>query len=199
MVGAVLLAAGESTRMGQLKALLPWHGQSLLAYCLTELAAASLQPVICVLGHSAHQLEPIAQPTGAAIVLNARYREGRATSIATGVAALPLEAAHVVIASVDQPRSRGTVARLVAAHQAGGHAISRAVHRGIHGHPTVFARSLVPELRAVAETSEGLKSVLRAHVDQINDVEIDDPDVLLNLNTFEQYQAAVSYHGRRPC
>src|SRR5207248_280032 len=111
-------------------------------------------------------------------------------SIAAGVAALPPGIRHVLIASVDQPRPRAVLDALIDTHVAGGALISRAVHGGKHGHPTIFAAPLFDELRAVAEASEGMKSVLRAHARAIRDVEIDDPSVLLNLNTPEEYEAA---------
>lgn len=191
MIAGVLLAAGESTRMGRLKALLPWHGTTLLEYATGELSAVVDHPIV-VLGNAADALRPLVERAGARWVINPRYREGRATSIAAGVAALPHGAEHVLIASVDQPRPRAVLRHLLAAHLAAGNLISRAVRGGRHGHPTVFARALVPELRAVAEASQGMKSVLRAHADAVGDVEIDDPSVLLNLNTPEEYAAALA-------
>jgi len=191
VIAAVLLAAGESTRMGRLKALLPWEGTTLLEHALRELGAARLDRLVVVLGHAADGLRPLVERAGARPVLNPRYREGRATSIAAGVAALPPETSHLLVASVDQPRPRAVVDALIAAHLAGRAPISRAVHQGRHGHPTIFAGSLLDELRRVDEASEGMKSVLRAHADAIQDVEIDDPVVLLNLNTPEEYALAL--------
>ena len=168
--------------MGQPKALLPWRGTTLLRYCLGELPS----PIV-VLGHRADELAPLA---GERYVVNERYHEGRATSIAAGVAALPPGTEAVLIASVDQPRPRAAIEAIVAAHRGG---ITRPVHRGEHGHPPLFDRSLFPELRAVAEESEGMKSLLRRHA--VHDVEIDDPIVLVNLNTPEEYARAFERFG----
>jgi CTP:molybdopterin cytidylyltransferase MocA len=192
VIAALLLAAGESTRMGQLKALLPWRGTTLLEYALAELSGARVDVLLVVLGHAADELAPIVERAGARAVLNPRYREGRATSIAAGVAALPTGVGHLLVASVDQPRPRAVVDALLAAHLAADAPISRAVHGGKHGHPTVFAAALLGELRRADESSEGMKSVLRGHAEGIQDVEIDDPAVLLNLNTPEQYAAALN-------
>ena len=192
MIAALLLAAGESTRMGRVKALLPWRGTTLLEYALRELAASRVDARLVVLGHAADQLTPVVAQAGARALLNPRYGDGRATSIAAGVAALPPETAHVLIASVDQPRPRAVLDALIAAHLAAGASISRAVHRQRHGHPTIFAAALLDELAHVDEASEGMKSVLRRHADAILDVEIGDPAVLLNLNTPEEYAAALN-------
>jgi molybdenum cofactor cytidylyltransferase len=194
----MLLAAGESTRMGRPKALLPWGDAPLLDYQLGELTSALGAAPIVVLGHRAEELEPIVRRRGARPIVNERYREGRATSIAAGMAAVPAEAAAVLIASVDQPRPRSVFADLIAAHGRLGGPITRAVYGQQHGHPTVFARSLFEELRRVSEESQGLKSVLRRHADAIRDADLGDPIVLVTLNTPEEYRAALRELGSRP-
>jgi molybdenum cofactor cytidylyltransferase len=192
MIAALLLAAGESTRMGRPKALLPWGDRPLLDYQLGELSASAAgEAVVVVLGHGSAELSPIVRAHAARLVVNPHYREGRATSIAAGMAAVPPDAEAVLIASVDQPRPRAVYDRLIAAHRSGGGPITRAVHRGEHGHPTVFGRALFDELRRVSEESQGLKSLLRRHADGVRDAEVDDPIVLVNLNTPEEYRQAL--------
>lgn len=168
--------------MGELKALLPWRGTTLLEYCLGELP----NPIV-VLGHRADELAELV--TGSHVI-NERYREGRATSIAVGMAAVPPDTDGVVIASVDQPRPRTVLDAIVAAHRGG---ITRPVHRGEHGHPPLFDRALFDQLRRVAEESEGMKSLVRRHV--VLDVEVDDPIVLVNLNTPAEYARAFERFG----
>src|SRR5438552_1257194 len=90
------------------------------------------------------------------------------------------------------PRHPTRIAPVIAALLASGALISRAAHGRKHGHPTIFAAGLLDELARVDEASEGMKSVLRAHADAIQDVEIDDPAVLLNLNTPNEYAAALN-------
>lgn len=178
--------------MGRLKALLPWSGVSLLDYVLAELVASHVDAVSVVLGHASDELAPIVARAGARPIHNPRYAEGRATSIAAGAAAITPGTTHVLITSVDQPRRRSTIDALVTGHLSTGALISRAVHGGRHGHPTIFAARLFSELARVNEASEGMKSILRAHANDILDVEIDDPDVLLNLNTPDDYRAALN-------
>jgi len=176
--------------MGTLKALLPWDDTTLLGHMIRELQAAGI-PLVVVLGHAADELRPIVEATAATVVVNPRYREGRATSIAAGMAALPPGTQHVLIASVDQPRPRTVHQALIRAHLAGGAPITRACHQGQHGHPTIFASTLFDALLRLDETSEGLKTVV--HSNPTQDVEIEDPAVLLNLNT------PADYHQYRPC
>jgi molybdenum cofactor cytidylyltransferase len=187
MIAGVLLAAGESTRMGQLKALLPWGSTTLLAYAVEQLGQAVDETVV-VLGHRAHELAGIVPRH----VVNERYREGRSTSIEAGMRAIPAEAEAVLIANVDQPRPAPVLRELVESHRASGALISRPAVGDEHGHPTVFDRALFDELRQLSEETEGLKSVLRRHEGAIQNIPFDDPVVLLNLNRPEEYAAAAA-------
>ena len=189
MIAGVLLAAGESTRMGQPKALLPWAGTTLLEYGVEQVDRA-VDLLVVVLGHRAADLAKLTPSH----VVNDRYREGRSTSIETGVRAVPPDADAVLITSVDQPRPAGILRRLVEAHLKAGALISRPVFGREHGHPTVFGRPLFQELRALSEETEGLKSVLRRHADAMNDVDLGDPIVLLNLNRPDEYSRAYAHY-----
>ena len=117
-VFAILLAAGESSRMGQLKALLPWRGVTLLEHQIGSLIAAGVYHVVVVLGHDANLLKPIVESAdGAHWVLNGDYREGKTTSIKSGMSDLiASRTKHVVLLSVDQPRRPDTVRSLLERH-----------------------------------------------------------------------------------
>ena len=88
---AILLAAGESTRMGRLKALLPWRGQTLLEHQVSALRDGGADRVIVVLGHRADELRPLVERNqGVTWTLNPDYRQGKTTSIKAGLSALPI-------------------------------------------------------------------------------------------------------------
>jgi molybdenum cofactor cytidylyltransferase len=195
---ALLLAAGESTRMGRPKALLPWAGTTLIEYQVRELLAARCE-VVVVLGHAAEEIRPHV-PDEARVVVNEAYREGRASSLRAGAAALPDDADTIVVLSVDQPRPREVIKSLIAAHPAGdayktGPVITRPVFEGQHGHPLVLSGALLPELRAASEGAEGLRGVVSAHRDAVREVAVDSPVVLLDLNTEADYQRALAEFG----
>jgi molybdenum cofactor cytidylyltransferase len=79
-IAAILLAAGESTRMGRLKQLLPWDGTPLIAWQVGQLQEAGADDVVVVLGHEAEQIRS-AVPEPARVVINPDYKQGRATSL----------------------------------------------------------------------------------------------------------------------
>lgn len=187
---AILLAAGASSRMGQAKPLLDWGGCPLVAAQVKVLQAAGCAPVIVVLGARAAAVRR-ALPPSARWTTNIAWREGRAGSIRAGARAVPAYAERIVIASVDQPCSASAVRRTVAALAANPDAkIAVPRHGGRNGHPPVFAVALLPELRRVSERSEGLRELRRRWRAATIFVEVDDPLVLLNLNTPEDYRRA---------
>ena len=196
-VWAILLAAGESSRMGQLKALLPWRDTTLLEYQLHSLLDAGVGRVIVVLGHDADRLKPLVESAdGASWTVNPDYLQGKTTSLKTGVAALAgQQVSDVLLLNVDQPRSADTVRTLLERHLASSYRITIPTHGGKGGHPILIAAELIPELAEIEEESLGLKAVVRRHADATEPFELDDPSVLLDLNTPEQYQKALDSGG----
>ncbi len=194
-VAAILLAAGLSTRMGTPKPLLPWDGRTLAEYQVAQLVAAGAAQVIVVTGHARAEVERVLAGTEARLVHNPRYAEGRAGSVRVGAAAVQEPVAAVLTLNVDQPRPAELIRALIAAHLAGGAAITVPVWAGRRGHPAVFAGTLLPELRAVTEEGEGLRAVRRAHTAQTREVDLGDPRVLVDINTPESYREARRLFG----
>ncbi len=196
-VAAVLLAAGRSTRMGEPKALLPWMGQPLIAHHVTALHEAGYGPLVVVLGHDAERIAG-AVPHHVAVdaVVNPAYERGRTTSIVAGVARLrDADVDGVLVASVDQPRSAGMLRTLREAFERERPQIAVPSLGGRAGHPPLFSGSLLPELLRVSEETEGLRQVMRDFHDGRLLVPVDDPLTLTNLNTHEEYEAALKLAG----
>jgi molybdenum cofactor cytidylyltransferase len=178
--------------MGQLKALLPWNGVPLIEHQIAALQGAGVDRVVVVLGHEAQQLQGLVEgKEGVTWVVNPDYGEGKTTSIKAGLKALgPDKPAALVVLSVDQPRTSGAIRRLLQQHRQGRSLITIPTYRGKGGHPLVLDSSLLNELRSISEETLGLKAVVRRHQRGSQRVEMDTPEVLLDLNTPEQYQAA---------
>jgi molybdenum cofactor cytidylyltransferase len=208
MTSAILLAAGESTRMGRPKALLPWRGGTLLEYQVAELRAAGVDDVVVVLGHGAEALRPHVPPE-ARVVVNEAYRDGRASSLRAGAAALPDSAGPIVVLGVDQPRPREVVRRLLEAQARSGAPITVPVSDGHRGHPAVLSGALLPELRAATEEAQGLRGVIEAHAPEVHELPFillqhesmaSEPDltalmVRIDINTLEEYEDARALFG----
>ena len=192
-VWAILLAAGESSRMGRLKALLPWHGTTLIETQLHSLLSGGVEHVVVVLGHDADRLKPIVESVeGASWVLNPDYLQGKTTSLKTGVSALDVQqVTNVLLLNVDQPRTPEIVSTLIKRHNSSSSVITIPTHGGKGGHPILLSAQLIPEMAKIEEETKGLLAVVRLHADATERFEMDDPSVLWDLNTPEQYEEAL--------
>lgn len=190
---AILLAAGESRRMGELKALLPWQGASLIDHQITSLLAAGVEGVVVVLGHQSERLAPSVEGHhGALWVLNPDYLQGKTTSIKAGLDGLgAADLSEILLLNVDQPRSAPTIKLLLEQHRAAGQLITIPEYQGKGGHPIIISASLLPELKGINEADLGIKAVTRRHANRSQRIDLDAAEVLLDLNTPEQYQAAL--------
>ena len=194
---AILLAAGESSRMGRLKALLPWRGQTLLEHQVSALLEGGADTVVVVLGHRADELRPLLQgKDGVSWALNPDYLQGKTTSIKVGLSALDTGAVDdILLLNVDQPRSAEDIGRILNQHRVHDYAATVPEYNGKGGHPIVLSARLLPELREIDEESQGIKAVVHRHTESVHRIPLDSPEILLDLNTPEQYQAAVEAAG----
>lgn len=200
---ALLLAAGESRRMGAPKALIDWRGRPLIAHQLEALHRSRIDECIVVVGDEAPRLLPLVAPRfrsgwRARAVRNPRPEEGRSGSIRVGLAALLGPPDALLVAAVDQPLETALVDALLAAAEGewgpagAAPGLPRAdaprlilvpVFEGRRGHPPLFHGCLLPELLGVGEESEGLRAVVRRRPERVLEIPWASPDILLNLNT----------------
>ena len=207
-IAALFLAAGESTRMGQPKALLPWHGKTLLQHQVTALSSAGVSRIVAVLGHQSETLESLIKgQSGVQCIYNPHYQQGKTTSIKAGLSALrqawdgSIEAGEeeaILVLNVDQPRSSDIIRRTMELHIPSGgnlpghnYLITIPTYRGKGGHPIILSTSLLAELLEISEETQGLKTVVSVHKGDTQRVEIDAPEILLDLNTPQDYREAL--------
>jgi molybdenum cofactor cytidylyltransferase len=189
--GAVILAAGASTRMGTPKQLLELDGQPLLVRAVDAALASEAWPVVVVVGANAEAIRPLLACRPILLAENAAWAEGMASSIRAGVATLrqfsrALDGA--VIALCDQPAfSADTIAQLVAAQQATGRSIVAARYGGRQGAPALFLREHFPTLAALTG-EEGARALLNDDPTRVAAVEL--PALALDLDTPADFAAA---------
>ncbi len=193
MIAAILLAAGESSRMGEPKQLLDWGGRPLVVAQIEALQGAGCRPVVVVLGAHADRVRSVLPARAEVqVTTNRNWRSGRASSIRAGARAVPPSTEAVVVVSVDQPTTSGVILQLGTALNAD-RELEIVVPRfaGRRGHPPMFRVDLLAELRAVSERGEGLRELRRRYVSLTAEVDVDEPLVGVNLNTLEAYQQAI--------
>ena len=190
-LSAILLAAGESTRMRQPKALLPWGRLPLVRHQADLLTThRTIHQLVVVVGNLQDEIRDALPDTPARIVVNPRFREGRATSLAAGARALGNQTASVLVVNVDQPLAANLLDPLVAAWRTHPDALWRPSHKGRGGHPLIVPADVAPELALVTEATQGLRAVVTRHRNRLRSVPVDSKLAVLNLNTPADYAAA---------
>lgn len=193
MISSIILAAGESTRMGRPKALLDWGGEPLLSYEVRQLREAGVDEVIVVLGAQADLIHREIRRAQCRVMLNPRYHAGRAGSLRIGAKASNRDADAILVMNVDQPRPADFLRQLLESHNPES-AATIPNSNGHHGHPVVVSGRLRTELLEAKDEEQGLKGVLQAHEGELADVACDDL-CQLDINTPDDYEAAKRRFG----
>ena len=193
MVPSVILAAGQSARMGRAKALLPLDrsGESFISHIVRTLRAAGQGDVIVVVGQDAEiissALRMITPPPR--VIENPRHLEGQLSSLLAALELVDRPGVDgLLMTLVDVPLvSAETVRAVVDAHARTRAPIVRPVCKGRHGHPVVFDRRVFDELRH-ADAQIGAKAVVHAHASEIVEVAVDDQGAFQDIDTPEDYR-----------
>ena len=185
-VGAVVLAAGRSSRMGANKLIQDLHGRPVIAHVLDAIAAAGLPPPLVVLGHDRDAvLEGIGKRAIRAVDAP-DFADGMGRSIAAGFAAAPQDWAAALLCLGDMPLlSPALLAQMASRASPSGIVIP--VHGGRRGHPVCWGRAYFPEL-ALLQGDVGARHILGLHRARISEIAAD-AGVHLDVDTFDALDA----------
>lgn len=187
MVSAILLAAGESRRMGSFKQLLAFGGKTFVECCVDNLLASRAGEVVVVTGHREADVRAALGSRPVRFAHNPRYREGMTSSVQQGVLALSDEARACLIALVDQPQIGINVFnRVIEEYLTQRPLIVVPTYGGSRGHPIVLDLTLKAEILRT-DPNKGLRQVVYAHRDNTISVEMPSQTVLFDFDTPEDY------------
>ena len=195
MIAAIILAAGESSRMGSPKARLPFPEAdgtetTFLDHLLRVFGESQAEPVVVVLGHDADNLAHDFQFGSARVVINRDYRDGMLSSIQAGVRALDNDDVRgALVCPVDHPDIDPVVVdTLIRRFEDSSSAVAIPVHEGRRGHPVLFSSDVFPELIA-APKEVGARQVVWDHQEDLLEVEVSDRGVTVDIDTPSDYRA----------
>ncbi len=198
-IAAAILAAGESRRMGQPKALIPFAGLTFVEHLLAATRHPRIEIVRVILGSNAESIKAQLPRDSNTVVINENWSQGQLSSIHAAIRSLPAgETSGLLLCPVDHPLiTLRLVSQLIAKFEISRKSIVIPTHNGRRGHPVIFGADLYAELLA-ASPEVGARQVVWAHPDQIAEVPTDEEGVILNLNDPETLrQAMETRHGDR--
>ncbi len=196
MIAAVVLAAGTSSRLGTPKQLLPYRGRTVLAAVVETVLRSPVDQAVVVLGYRADEIAGCLAGLPVKVEVNSRYALGQATSLKAGLAALEGEVRAVLFMLGDQPAvSPVTVRLLVETHGITG-GIVAPFFQGKRGNPVLFDRLFFSAIQSL-EGDVGAREVIRRHPESLHRVDVPDPGVIADIDTWEDYRRLLDMAGER--
>jgi molybdenum cofactor cytidylyltransferase len=191
LLAAVILAGGESRRMGSPKALLTYNDRTFVEHLLevTRHPKIGLQRI--VLGAGAEQIRERLNLDPALVVANPNWEKGQLSSMQAAIrsfAGAPVNG--ILFCLVDHPLiTSALVNELIEAFYRGGKSVVLPVYQGRRGHPVIFAKTLFEELLS-APLEKGARAVVWNHPDEVEEVPTEEQGAVLNLNDPEAFRSA---------
>ena len=187
MIWAVILAAGESRRMGTQKLLLPFGETTVVGAVVGTALASRVDRVLVVLGADKDDIHEEIEPLDIDFVVNENFAKGMLSSVQAGFRALPADAEAAVVMLGDQPFLPARVAdAVVEVFRRSGKGIVIPVHRGRRGHPVLVSLKYRDEVLAL-DPADGLRRLMHSHSEDIIEAEVEDANILRDMDVPEDY------------
>ncbi|HYM04683.1 MAG TPA: molybdopterin-binding/glycosyltransferase family 2 protein [Stellaceae bacterium] len=184
-IAGLVLAAGQSRRMGTLnKLLIGIDGKPMVRHVVEAVQASQAGPLFVVTGHEREKIEAALDGIPVRFVFNPDYAHGLSTSVRAGIAALPEDVDGAVMCLGDMPRVAGAeIDRLIGAfNPLEGRAICLPTRRGKRGNPVLLAKSLFGEMAGISG-DVGAKDLIAAHPELVAEIEMESDGVLTDIDT----------------
>jgi molybdenum cofactor cytidylyltransferase len=193
VIVAVVLSAGESSRMGRPKALLPIDGQTFIERIVAALKQAKVGKIIVILGHNARELQSKISHLPVEILINTDYKLGQLSSLQLAVRYLQpdLDCDGMLVHLVDHPYlAPALVEETIRRFYETKKRIIVPKFHGKRGHPVIFSNALFDEILS-APMEEGAKAVVNAHRAETLEIETEEEGIAVDIDTPELYQQHV--------
>jgi molybdenum cofactor cytidylyltransferase len=185
---AIILAAGQSRRMGAFKPLLPFGNKTVIECCIDYLRQGGVETIVVVLGHRAEEVRQTFKNLPITFALNPEPDSEMGASIAAGVRELPASAEATLIALSDHPAVSASVVSTLIERWKNGARLVVPTWQNRGGHPVLVDLSFKPELLNLSSTG-GLKAFLAAHPQEVERVPVGSPFIARDMDTWDDYQA----------
>jgi molybdenum cofactor cytidylyltransferase len=190
MISAILLAAGESKRMGRPKLLLKVGRRTMIEKSVDTLLRSNIDELIVVLGYRAEAISRKLASKNVETVINPHYRMGMSTSIRRGFDRVDPRCEAVLIALADQPFiETESINHLLDTYRRNPQGIVLPCYRGVRGHPVILDRIRYGKEMERITGDIGCKSILDRHPEDVLEVEVDSEGVVIDIDSWAEYRA----------
>lgn len=187
-ISAIILAAGESKRMGESKLLLKWREASIFEDTVDNYLASAVNEVNVILGNRATEMEKIIGDRSVTVAINPAYTKGMSTSIVIGINVMSPRTQGIMLALADQPSiTSQTIDKLIQVFQQRKKGIILPTYHGQRGNPVIFDIKYRNELLAL-QGDIGGREIVHRHYDDVQEVSVDNRGVLIDIDTPEDYK-----------
>ncbi len=199
-IGAVILAAGESKRMGFPKQLIEICGEKLIRIVVKKVLNVGFGDIVVVLGHMAGDIARYMDDmTGIKIIVNPRYREGMSTSLIEGIKNLRRDIEAFMVILGDQPFvSKETMEKIIEAYYRMERKPLMVVptYRGLRGNPVLISSRITEDIMSL-RGDIGARALMEKYKAYISYIETQDPGVVLDIDTREDLEKALKTFKER--
>jgi molybdenum cofactor cytidylyltransferase len=191
MISAILLAAGQSKRMGELKQLMPFGQSIIVEQAVDNLLGSAVDEVIVVVGYKAEDVTKAIAAKSIKLVINPDYEQGMSTSIIAGLKLVRGKVQGVMLAMGDQPLvDSQTINRLIEEFYNHDKGIAVPTYQGRRGHPIIFAIKYKKQLLKLRGDVGG-RQIIKDHPDDVLEVAVDSESIVADFDTTDDYQSYV--------
>jgi molybdenum cofactor cytidylyltransferase len=189
--GIIILAAGSSSRMGELKQLMKYKNKTFLQHIVGEAILANLKPVICVTGYKSDLIKDSLSDLDVSIVYNTQWPEGMGSGISVGIKQVMLsDVDSVILAVSDQPYvSSELFGTMVGMKEQSGKGIVACSYAGTLGTPVLFGRNYFDWLKSL-NGNQGAKNIVKLNLPDVCPVEFEKGSV--DIDTKQDYEKLIS-------
>ena len=187
LVSAIILAAGESRRMGKPKQLLPLGKTTILESTIDNFLNSELSEIVVVVGYRAKQVSSLIDGKPISMVVNKAYRDGMSTSIIAGLNSVSDNAQGIMIALADQPFvDSETIDCLVRSFSAYDKGIIIPTYQGRRGNPVILSAKYKEELLSL-EGDIGAREIIHRYPDDVLEVPVSCEGICVDIDTVDTY------------
>jgi len=195
-ITGIILAAGKSSRMGKIKQLLPFRGNSILGHVINNCLKSSLRQIIVVLGYRARQIQQAVNFHGVKVVVNKDCCQGLSSSLRVGLSYISDSCDGVLFVLGDQPLvDESVIDALIKGFYESHAPIIVPYYRGRRGNPVFIGRSLFHQLEMNLKADMGARPLLKKFNKQIKEINIMKASVNFDVDTIDDYNKLLSFEN----